>query len=73
MKRFNRIEIDDDLGILKVTAEDGSQLNYLMNDDGDLKLGRVWLTGNNEYTVVFFLLVGMDTPILLKVINNETT
>ena len=69
MKRFEKAEIDDDLGILKVTDINLYQLTYLMEEDAGLTLGRVWkaMTPDKATTVTFFVPAGGDCPVVLKV------
>lgn len=73
MKRFEKVEIDDDLGILTVTDINAYQLRYLIGLDGNLTLGypRIAQTRDGKATVTFFIPAGGDKPEVLKVICDH--
>lgn len=67
------VEIDDQLPILKIRDINGYELRYLLGEDGQLQLGRVWvaIAKSSGHRVTLFLPAGLDTPTVLKV-EQET-
>lgn len=69
MKRFQKVEIDDELGILMITDINGYQMRYLLGDDGNLILGKVYMQiAKTGQRVTMFIPAGGDMPEILKIV-----
>jgi hypothetical protein len=65
---IEKIEVDSDLPILRVTDRNLYTMSYLLADDARLVLGQVYQQHAAGHVVTFFIPAGEELPHVLKVV-----